>query len=104
MAHVARDLGTRIARMPGVQGALDAAAAEVLARAKAAAAAHVDSGAYAASLAVDRIAGPKGVTDRFVYSDDPAAAAIEYGHLQGKRALRWVPGQFILTRAAGGGS
>ena len=104
MAQVYKGIGTKIAKMPGVQPALDTAAATVLARAKTLAAGHVDTGAYAESLGVEKTPGKKGVVDRLVYSDDPAAAHIEYGHITRGPRPRYVPGQFILTKAARGGS
>lgn len=80
--------------------ALDEAAAQVLARAQALAAAHVKTGSYQGSFGVSRIRGKKGVQDRAVYNDDPAASFIEWGHaVDTKKGPRWVNGLFILTRA-----
>ena len=104
MAQVYNGAGTKVAKLPGVQPALDAAAAKVLANAKTLAAGHVDTGAYVESLGVEKTPGKKGVTDRLVYSDDPAAAHIEYGYISRGKPPRYVPGQFILTKAARGGS
>ena len=104
MAQVYKGSGTKVAKMAGVQPALDAAAAKVLARAKTLAAGHVDTGAYVESLGVEKTPGKKGVVDRLVYSDDPAAAHIEYGYITRGKPPRYVRGQFILTKAARGGS
>lgn len=102
MAKIYRGTGLKVAKMPGMQPALDAAARQVLTSAKALAARHVKTGAYMRSLSAAPAPGEKGVTDRIIYSDDPAAAAIEYGYLTNGDTPRWVPGQFILTRAANG--
>lgn len=104
MAQVYNGSGTKVAKLPGVQPALDTAAAKVLSTAKSLAAGHVDTGAYVGSLGVEKTPGKKGVVDRLVYSDDPAAAHIEYGYITRGRPPRYVQGQFILTRAARGGS
>lgn len=100
MANVYDGTGVKIARLPGIQTELDGAAAEILARAKAGAARHADTKHYLKSLKMGPISGPRGVVDREVYSDDPAAIAIEFGHLaKGKRGVAWVPGQRILLNA-----
>lgn len=83
--------------------ALDEAAAPILARAEALAAAHVKTGAYQSSFGVKEIKGKKGVTDRAVYNDDPAASWIEWGHVANtKKGPVWVDGLGILTKAMHG--
>lgn len=100
MANVYRGAGVKIARLSGVQPALDTAAAKVLSRARAGASRHVDTTHYLQSLKVRTIPGRAGVVDREVYSDDPGAIAIEFGHLAaGKHGATWVPGQRILLNA-----
>lgn len=100
MATVYKGTGVKIARLPDIQTELDSAAAEILARAKTGAAQHADTKHYLNSLKVGSTPGPSGVTDREVYSDDPAAVAIEFGHLaEGKKGVSWVPGQRILLNA-----
>ena len=104
MAQVYSGCGTMIARLPGVQPELDKAAGAILARAKAAAAAHVKSSSYLNSLGVGSIPGKNGVIDREVFAADPAAIPIEFGHIsRGKDGATWVPGQRILLSAVYGG-
>ena len=81
MARIAKDCNLTIARLAGDSTALDEAAARVIAHAQNTARAHLKTGAYAASLRVskDRSETGKGVTDRVVYSTDPAALPIEMG-------------------------
>lgn len=102
MAQVFKGAGTKVAKLPGIQPLLDAAASAILARAAANAAAHMDTGSYASSLRVHTVPGKKGVMDRLVVAEDPAAVHIEYGHLSGGKTPQWVPGQFILTKSIGG--
>lgn len=97
MAQVYKGAGTKIAKLPGVQPVLQAAAEELKAKAAALAAEHVETGAYASSLEVRTVPGKKGVKDRLVIADDPASAIIEFGHLTKKGT--WVEGQYILSRA-----
>jgi hypothetical protein len=104
MATVYAGTGVKIARLPGIQPELDKAAAAVLARAKGLAAQHAKSTHYLNSLKSGPTPGKSGVVDREVYSDDPGALAIEFGHLAaGKRGASWVPGQRILLNALYGG-
>lgn len=105
MARVNRNAGIEAARIAGESAAMDAAAKKTLTRARASAAKHANTGAYMASLATGRIKGKKGVTDREVYSDDPAALEIELGHFATRKdgsPGRFVPGQFNLVRASKG--
>lgn len=100
MATVYAGTGTKIARLPGIQPELDKAAAQVLARAKGLASQHVKSAAYMNSLQMGTTPGAAGVIDREVYSDDPGAVAIEFGHLaRGKGGGTWVPGHRVLLNA-----
>lgn len=100
MATVYKGTGVKIARLPGIQPELDKAAAVILARAKAGAAQRANTSHYLNSLKVGTVPGRSGVVDREVYSDDPGAIAIEFGHLAtGKRGATWVPGQRILLNA-----
>lgn len=108
MATVHRGAGTRVAKLPGIQPLLDAAAVKI----KSAAAANVSAssgastGAYASSLEIRKVRGKKGVMDRLVVANDPGAVHIEYGHLEGGEGGHptWVPGKFPLTRAIRGGA
>lgn len=104
MAHVYDGTGIKLAKLPGVQAEVDKAAAGILARAKARAAAHVDTGDYLDSLQVRNVKGRKGVRDRLVESTHPASVAIEFGHLNStKKGAVFVPGQYILKGAIKGG-
>lgn len=97
MADVYGGTGVKIARLPGVQPELEAAAQKILARARGGASPHVETGHYISSLGVRSIPGKSGVIDREVYNDDQAAVFIEYGHAT--RDGGWVPGQRILLNA-----
>lgn len=100
MAKVYGGTGIKIAKLSGVQPELDSAASSILARAKAGASRHVDTTHYLQSLKTRPTPGKRGVVDREVYSDDPGAVAIEFGHLaSGKHGATWVPGQRILLNA-----
>lgn len=79
---------------------LAATARKVQAAAKAEALAHKRSGELAGSIKV-----AKGRIDHVVYSDDPKALHVEYGHLAkpGRKKAgiaKWVPGLHIMGRAA----
>lgn len=93
------------------------AAGMVLRRVKTVAAQHVDTGAYINKLRTVKVPGEKGtgrsVMDRLVVADDPAAAAIEFGHIArvdggvitrvGARRVQWqrgtyVPGLHIMAK------
>ena len=77
----------------------DAAADEVAARVRANAAGSKRTGRFFASIKVEKVSGPSGVTDRLVYSDDPNAMSIEYGHFTDGAKPVWVPGKFAFTKA-----
>jgi hypothetical protein len=122
MADVFAGTGDYLARSKDIDlgPELDAIADEIQSYAIGLAAEHVNTADYANSLkvAIDR-SSPSG-RDRLVYSDDPAALAIEYGHhiadneggdstdravrrrrrQADDRETRFVPGQHILGRAA----
>lgn len=100
MVSLFPNLELDVARVASLDSAMDAAAVEVLGKAKALAAGHVDSGRYAASLKTTKKLTRQGVTDRVVYSDDENAHIIEFGHVA--KNGRFVEGQHILGRASGG--
>lgn len=105
MAKVYKGVGTKLARLVGESSAMDIAAEKVKARAVANAATHHKTGAYSDNFHTGRVRGKRGVTDREVYNDHPAAAAIEFGHFAENRdgtLGRYVPGQFNLIRASKG--
>ncbi|MFD5864358.1 DUF5403 family protein [Agromyces sp. NPDC127015] len=67
-----------------------------------------DTGEFHSTVKIANRVGPYGVRDRVIYSDDPAALAIEYGHLvitrvKGARRVRstgaFVPGKYPFTAA-----
>ena len=99
MAQVYGGAITGLLKEDGVQAELTVAAEGILQRAEELAAQHIDSDRYRSSLRVRNVPGKSGVRDRLVESTDPGAVPIEYGHLT--RGGRYVPGQYILTRAIG---
>lgn len=104
MARVYKGAHVVAAKIVGDSTALDKVAAEIIAAAHTEAARHRDTGSYARSLKIKKVG--RHVMDRLVYSDDPAALSIEYGHATRRSANsegppKWVPGQFILINAVG---
>jgi len=71
--------------------------AEVEAAVKAEAARFDDTGAFRRSVKTGR-ERYRGVEDHVVYSDDPAAYSIEFGH--STKGGTHVPGNFVFTNAA----
>lgn len=55
------------------------------------------TGRYKSSIGIGRITTPGGVKDFIVYTDDPQAHIIEWGHV--KRDGTWQPGKFVFSRA-----
>lgn len=90
------------ARIASVDAVFDAAADEVAAQVRANAAGSKRTGRFLASIKVERVSGPSGVTDRLVYSDDPNAMSIEYGHFTDGEKPSWVPGKFAFRKAQRG--
>lgn len=86
-------LNAKIAHTTDVTAHLGDVAGEILTAARAIAAGHTDTGAYAASLQVTR-----GTVDAYVTADIDYAAALEFGHHSPLTGL-WVPGAHILARA-----
>lgn len=113
MAQVNRSAGIIAARIAGESAAMDLAALVVLGKAKTVAARHRLTGRYISMLKVSKVRGKNGVKDRLVSATDPAAAPIEFGHytVRARRhehsrrvstnTVRWVPGQYIMTKAWG---
>ncbi|WP_382307284.1 DUF5403 family protein [Herbiconiux sp. UC225_62] len=115
MAQVYKPAGIIAARIAGESAAMDLAALVVLGRVKMVAARHRLTGNYMRSLEIKKVRGRNGVKDRLVSATDPAAISIEYGHYPvrirrkkhaGSRrvstgTIRWVPGQYIMTKARG---
>lgn len=118
MAYVSKDAQLFAAIITGRSSAMDSAAGNLMRAAKASAAQHRLTGAYISYLKVIKARGLSGngrlVDDRLVCADDPGSLSIEFGHFNktitrtGRRVttpggLRFVPGQFIMTRVAGQG-
>lgn len=99
MAYVRPDCSTIVARIVGRSSAMDAGARTVAAKAAAIAGQYRDTGAYIASIEVSTTPGKQGVLDRLISATDPAAQAIEYGHVAPDGS--WVEGLHIMERAAG---
>lgn len=94
------------AHLVGESAIMDAAARRIKGRVLAEAARHKQTGAYMASIHIRKVRPPAHVTpghyvkDRVIYTDDPAALSIEYGHKPSKhKTQRPVGGQHIFTRA-----
>jgi len=87
------------AQIASEHAVFDAAAEEVAAQVRANASASKRSGRFLASIKVEKVTGPSGVTDRLVYSDDPAALSIEYGHFTDGESPKWIVGKFAFTKA-----
>jgi hypothetical protein len=112
MAQVNKSAGIIAARIAGESSAMDLAALVVLGRVKMVASRYRLTGGYMAALAVSKVRGRNGVKDRLVSATDPAAVSIEYGHYAVRKrrlgsrrvstgVVRWVPGQYIMTKARG---
>ncbi len=83
MAEVYPGLGDWLATSPEIDlgPALDEVAAKVEQRAQGIAAAHSDTGEFAGSIRTEVDHSSPSGRDRVVFSDHPAAAAIEWGHV-----------------------
>lgn len=106
MAQVYKIAAIQAAQIAGEDSAMDTAAAKVEATVRALAAAHNVTGSYLSGIGTERTPGKRGVTDRLIFVDDPAAEHIEFGHLtrRGKDMhgpQQWVAGLHIFGRAAG---
>ena len=104
MAKVYNNAGILAAQVAGLDPEMDAAAERVKAEIKSRAARHHDTGAFADSFDVRAdLYRERGVMDRGIESDDPAALSIEYGHFtrrsKSRRLRKWVPGLMIVNEA-----
>ena len=110
MAKVYNNAGILAAQVAGLDPEMDAAAERVKDAVVAEAEKHRDelntrSPHFSESFEVAAdVFERRGVMDRVVYTTDPGALAIEYGHRAGrrggKRRLRkWVPGLMIVNEA-----
>lgn len=105
MAVVYRIAAIQAAVAAGQSPVMDEVAAKIESTVRGLAAGHRVTGEYVAGIGSEEIAGKRGVTDRIVFVDHPAAASIEFGHLtrlgegsEGPR--RHVAGLHIFGRAA----
>lgn len=74
------ELDVVAARLAGGHPMMDEVAEMVAERVRGEAELIRDTGHLAASIQIASVWGPEGVRDRWVFSDDPGAAAIEYGY------------------------
>lgn len=99
MAFVRKNASTIAAQIASEHPVFDAEAQKVATAVRAEAAKHNRTGRFLGSIKVETVKGPSGVTDRLVYSDDPNALSIEYGHFTAGDSPKWVPGIFAFTKA-----
>lgn len=99
-----------IAHIVGDSGLLRLWGYRLYANAKAAYAAHADTGHMAQSVHMSRVNSKEGVpVDYEIWVDDPGAAKVEWGHYSGRRTTPmkyryWVPGRHILRNSLPGGA
>ncbi|PWH05196.1 hypothetical protein DEO23_14035 [Brachybacterium endophyticum] len=98
MATVNKNAGLLAARIAGEASEMDRAASKVRSAVTSEAAKHRETGDFQRSITSGRVPGEKGVTDRAVWAEDPAAWSIEFGH-RTKNGTQ-VPGAFIFSNAA----
>lgn len=102
MSTVNASAGILAAQVAGDDSEMDRVAHELagLARAEAAA---VAGSAFANSIEVQKVRGPRGVSDRLVVATDPLAAAKELGHVvrneSGGPVLGYVRGLHPMGKA-----
>lgn len=99
MADVYRSAGLEAALIAGVHPEMDRAAERLASVVRSEAAKSVKTGHFLASIKTAAVPGKRGVTDRIVYTDDPNAWSIEYGH-RDKRSGKWVEGKFAFKRGS----
>lgn len=101
MAKVDMLVHMPVSVMVGRSTAMDRAADLVKARVLAEASRHRSTGAFMRSIKVKKVRGRFGrgkqVTDRLIYSDDPAVLSIEYGTTRSDGTR--VPGKHTFERA-----
>lgn len=79
MVSLNRGVSTEAARMIGDSAEFDSVMEQRRARIQGLA--PTRTGAFRESIQMRKVPGKKGVTDREIYSDDPAALSIEFGHV-----------------------
>lgn len=90
-----------VAHTPGVRAEVYSAAQDIAAEAETNLLAHRDT----TNNTDHEITISRGTVDSFVNLEGPAPAAVEFGHFHGtgssENTARFVPGLYILHRAAG---
>ena len=99
MAKVFPNAAIDAARVAGLHPGMDQAMRKVESAVRAEAAKHTRTGAFERSIQSGRVPGPKGVTDRAVWTNTPEAWSIEFGHVN-NRSGKHVVGNFVFTNAA----
>lgn len=94
MVTLNKNVELEFAKVASHDTAMDQAARKVESAIKAQA--PVDKGAFINSIKTTTVRTPRGVKDRVIYTDDPQAHIIEWGHIS--RSGRWVPGAFTFSR------
>lgn len=97
MAQVFKTAPVKAAKIAGLDPEMDAAAARFEAVLQAEIAKFSKTGDFARSIKTRSISGKKGVRDRLVYSTDPGALSIEFGHMEGDTHVK---GNFAFHNAA----
>lgn len=105
MAYVNERVRVDAARIAGKSPEMDVVAGRTHRAVRAVAAANRLTGNYINNLSVHTVPGLVGngrlVDDRLVVADDEGAASIEFGHMvrfTESRRVKWVPGQYPMTR------
>lgn len=99
MAKVYPNAALDAARVAGLHPGMDRAMRKLESAVHAEAAKHTRTGAFERSIQSGRVPGPKGVTDRAVWTNTPEAWSIEFGHVN-NRSGDHVTGNFVFTNAA----
>lgn len=97
MAQVFKTAPVKAAKIAGLDPEMDAAAARFEVALQAEIAKFSKSGDFSRSIKNRRISGKKGVKDRLIYSTDPGALSIEFGHIESDTHVK---GKFAFHNAA----
>lgn len=97
MAHVDKSVELEAARIAADTDEFAANARDIAKTARSLA--PKDTGDFARSIKRKVHITSQGVVDQIIYSDDPAAPSIEFGHIiQG--TTTWVPGHHVFGKTA----
>lgn len=99
MAKVYVNAAITAARAGGLHPGMDEALSKVEAAVHFEAAKHTDTGHFESTIQSGKVPGPKGVTDRAVWTNTPEAWSIEFGHVN-NRSGKHVTGNFVFSNAA----